>query len=140
MRIVLDTNVIVSGLLWTGAPKHLIEAVLEERVEAFTSVALLDELLNVAARAHLAKKMAGLGFTPVLLMQYYRDIAETVLPATIERVVPGDPADDMLFATAIAAHADIIVSGDRAVRAITRYNQIDVLSPAQALARMESQA
>ena len=136
VRIVLDTNVVLSGVLWTGVPKRLIEAILEERVEAFTSVPLLEELLNVAGRAHLAKKMAELRLTPALLLERYRDITEIVLPGPIERVVASDPADDLLIATAIAAHAEIIVSGDRAVLAIANYAGIDILSPAQAITRI----
>ena len=136
MRIVLDTNVVVSGVLWTNAPRRLIEAILDAQVEAFTSLALLEELLEVAGRHHLAKRMAEHPFTPAALVDYYRSITEIVTPTPIGRVVPNDPDDDLLIATAIAARAQLIVSGDRAVLSVATHRGIDIVSPAQAIARI----
>ena len=54
MRLVIDTNTVVSGLLWNNAPFHLIQAALRGRVDLFTSRALLLELEDVLPRRKFA--------------------------------------------------------------------------------------
>jgi putative PIN family toxin of toxin-antitoxin system len=55
MRLVLDTNVVVSAILWQGVPGRLLEMAGEKQVRLFTSLALLDELADVLNRKKLAK-------------------------------------------------------------------------------------
>ena len=50
MRLVLDTNIVVSGLLWGGVPRQLLELGRDGQITFFTSSALLDELVNVLER------------------------------------------------------------------------------------------
>ena len=59
MRLVLDTNVVVSALLWGGEPRLLLQAGREKRVELFTSTALLAELSEVLERPKFAMKIAA---------------------------------------------------------------------------------
>ena len=54
VRLVLDTNTVVSGLLWDNAPSKLLDAALEGRVALFTTHALLFELADVLPRAKFA--------------------------------------------------------------------------------------
>jgi predicted nucleic acid-binding protein len=63
MRLVLDTNVVASGLLWNGTPARLIEAAQADEIEVFTSRVLLAELTRILRRAKFAKAIAagGLG-------------------------------------------------------------------------------
>lgn len=58
MRVVLDTNVVVSGLIWGGQPYQLLRAATDGEVELFTSPLLLDELREVLAREHLVSRLA----------------------------------------------------------------------------------
>ena len=68
------------------------------------------------------------------------DIVELVTPGPIERIVPNDPADDVLVATALAATADLIVSGDRNVLAVGSYRGVDILSVHNALSHIADAA
>jgi putative PIN family toxin of toxin-antitoxin system len=57
MRAVLDTNVVVSALIWGGTPFGLLEAATDGRVDLATSPALLTELAAVLERPHLNKRL-----------------------------------------------------------------------------------
>ena len=62
LRLMLDTNVVVAGLLWNGPPRRLIEWAIEgEAVELFSSPVLLDELAHTLGYAKFAARMAGFG-------------------------------------------------------------------------------
>lgn len=138
VRIVLDTNVVVSGLLWSGSPSRLLEALRAGQASAFTSSALLDELADVLTREHLAPIFAKHNTTAELLVQGYTLLATAVPLATIQAVVVADPDDDVVIATAVAAHADLIVSGDRKVLALKHHQGIPILTPAECLRRIGS--
>ena len=60
MRLVLDTNVVVAGLLWHGAPRRLIDAAIDgEIVTLYSSPVLIGELANTLAYAKFAKRIAN---------------------------------------------------------------------------------
>ena len=61
MRLVLDTNVVASGLLWNGAPARLLDAAQTGELELFTSTRLLAELAGILTRAKFAKALAVAG-------------------------------------------------------------------------------
>lgn len=51
LRLVLDTNVVVAGLLWSGPPRRLLEAAVQGEIELFSSAVLLDELAHTLGYA-----------------------------------------------------------------------------------------
>jgi putative PIN family toxin of toxin-antitoxin system len=62
VRIVLDTNIVLSALLWQGTPYHLLAAIREQPgVQLYSSPVLLDELADVLTRASAAKRLALIG-------------------------------------------------------------------------------
>ena len=66
MRLVVDTNVLVSAFLWQGTPGRLIELAAEKEIELFTSRALLDELAATLAKRKLARYVAASGSSPAI--------------------------------------------------------------------------
>jgi len=130
MKVVLDTNVVVSGLLWTGAPRRILEAADDERIFLFTSRELLEELAYVLHRpkfkAALAKR--GVDFRDVL-GQIVRLSRLVVSKPFAETVIAQDPSDDMVLACAVTAAAEVIVSGDEHLLALKRFRGIPILSP-----------
>lgn len=135
MRLVLDTNTVVSGLLWDRTPSQLIDAGLEERIELFTSQALLLELEDVLPRPKLARRVAASGLSVAQLVARYALLAQSVSPAPIERVSE-DPDDDHVLACAIAAKADLVVSGDSDLLKLGQYHGIPIVTVAEALTRL----
>lgn len=113
MRLVLDTNVVVAGLLWNGPPRRLIEAAARGEVELFGSAALLDELAHTLGYAKFARRIEGFGSSIAALMAQYTALVSLAAPAAAPRVVANDADDDHVIATAVAARAELIVTGDR---------------------------
>lgn len=136
MRIVLDTNVVVSALLWGGTPYRLIQAAVEGAVTLCTSPALLAELRDVLAREPLASRLERQSSSVEEALALYAGLAISVSPQAAPRVIAADPDDDHVVAAAVAAKADLVVSGDRHLRALGAHQGITILTPAQALARL----
>ena len=138
MRVVLDTNVVASALLWGGTPERLIEAAGEGSLECFTSEALIAELAGILDRAKFAAKLRQKNLSTAEIVARYREITETVEAAPVEAARLRDPDDAAVLACALAARAEAIVSGDADLHALGSYQGIPVLSPAECLRRITS--
>lgn len=134
MRVVLDTNVVVSGLIWGGAPYQLLRAATDGEIELFTSPLLLDELRGVLAREHLMSRLAAKS-PPSSVSQavsLYGELAVVVSPLATPKA-SRDPDDDEVLACALAAGADLIVSGDKDLLTLGSFEGIPILTAAQAV-------
>ena len=80
MRLVLDTNVVASGLLWNGTPARLIDAAQSAEIEVFTSRVLLAELTRILRRAKFAKAIAASRLSLDDLVLGYAEISQLVQP------------------------------------------------------------
>jgi len=133
MRIVVDTNTAISGLLWPGQPRRLIDLVRARTHTLCVSVALLAELAEVIARPKFAQRLQAAGVSAAALVQDYSRLAEIVEPAPLPEPVSRDPDDDVVLATALAARAVLIVSGDRDLLDLGTFSDIRILNAAEAL-------
>jgi putative PIN family toxin of toxin-antitoxin system len=111
VRLVIDTNILISALLvGSSLPAHLIALWREGRFDLLTSADQLDELMRVTRypriRERLAPQLAG------RLINELRDIAVVVKNLPVGTVSP-DPFDNYLLATAAASSADFLVTGDK---------------------------
>jgi len=135
VRVVLDTNVVASALLWGGTPERLIELAGKGSLECFTSEALLAELTGILGRAKFAAKLRQKNLSAAEIVARYREIAETVEAAPIEEAALRDPDDAAVLACALTVRAEAIISGDDDLHAFGSYQGIPVLSPADCLRR-----
>ncbi len=138
MRIVLDTNIVLSALLWQGTPHHLLAAIRQQPgVQLYSSTALLEELADVLTRASAAKRLALIGKSAREVLADYVEAIELAEPTTVPRVVAGDADDDQVIAAAVASRADLIVSGDRKhLLPIGSHQGIAIVEAAEALRRL----
>lgn len=132
MRLVLDTNVVASGMLWGGSPKLLLQARREKRVELYTSMPLLAELTDILSRRKFEKKIAASALAVDQLVDHYAELAQVVRPTDIPRIAP-DPDDDVVIGTALAAKADLLVTGDRMLLSVSEYQGVRIVGVAEAL-------
>jgi putative PIN family toxin of toxin-antitoxin system len=135
MRIVCDTNVLVSGLLFGGNCRLIIALVSEGRVDGFTSSALLAELEGVLLRPKFC-----LGASQVeAIIDLVRQTFLSVAPLDAVMAVPDDPDDDTVLEVAVAAAADIVVSGDDHLLRLGEFQGIRIVSPACMIEEMRGQ-
>lgn len=136
MRLVLDTNVVVSALLWGGVPYKLLQAAVAGEAELYTSAVLLDELRGILVRPHLAKRLIGQRRSVEQAVESYARLCHSVQPLHTPRVVLHDPDDDHVVAAAIEAQAHLIVSGDKHLLQLKDSINIPVLKAQDALLRI----
>ena len=133
MRLVLDTNVVASGLLWAGGPPaKLIAAAQAGEVELTTSKTLLAELARILARKKFARAVTTSTLSIDDLVLGYAELTTIVTPAIITATSP-DPDDDHVLACAIAAQADFIVSGDPDLLNLKQFHGMQIVTPAAAV-------
>ncbi|WP_332743602.1 putative toxin-antitoxin system toxin component, PIN family [Hydrogenophaga sp.] len=137
MRVVLDTNLLVSAVISPGVPRQLLDAARTGAFEPCTSEVLLAELQEVLQRSHLSKRLEQAGVNAEALVQDLRAIFLVVAPEAVPRVVPSDPDDDHVLAAALAAGADLIASGDRRdLLPMGNYEGIPIVTARDALQRI----
>ena len=136
MRVVADTNVVVSGLLWQGPSRQLLNAARQGTLELFTSGALLAELEEVLQREKFIQRLTAAQVLPRDLVTGFAALATIVQPAHVARVVIRDPDDDEVIACAVTAAAANIVSGDRDLLALKRHHEIEIVRVAEFIARI----
>jgi putative PIN family toxin of toxin-antitoxin system len=133
MRLVLDTNVAVSALLWNGPPFELVRAARNSDVVFFSSLTLVHELGRVIGRAKFARNVAKAEFTHGELVDRYLGMVLIVESASIPPTILEDPDDDEVLACAVAAHADAIVSGDSHLLKLGTFQGIPIVTVTRAL-------
>ena len=107
-------NIVVTKLLWNRPPRRLIEwAIAGEAVEIFSFPVLLDELAHTLGYSKFAARIESFGTSIAALVAQYTALVSRVMPASAPRVVVNDADDDHAIAAAVAARAELIVTGDR---------------------------
>jgi len=125
VKVVLDTNVLISGIYFGGLPGKILEAWGARRFQLLVSTEILQEYLNVAER--LADRYAGVEYESILGLIIQN--AELVQPSDLPEPVSTDPDDDKFLACALAGGSTTIVSGDSDLINVSGYCGIKVLTP-----------
>lgn len=128
MRLVPDANIVISGLLWRGNPRRVLDAARDCIVELYTSPVLLEELREVLSREKFAERLEAAGVTVQELVEGYSALATTIEAEPIESVIVRDPDDDAVIACALSAKAEIIVSGDDDLLDLKEHRGIRILT------------
>ena len=137
MRVVADTNIVVSGLMWRGNPRRILDAARAGDIKLFTTATLLAELEDVLGREKFAGRLSSAGVTPHDLVLGYAALATVIEPAEIVPVILADPDDDAVIACAAAARCQVIVSGDSHLLNLKQYQDIRVFTAAELVAEIQ---
>jgi len=137
MRIVADTNIIVSGFLFGGVPLRVLNAGKIGIIELCTSQALLDEFAEVIERPHFDRKFDETGISRRRMVSDYAAISTVVTTATLGEQVSRDPDDDEVIACAVAADCEFIVTGDHDLLVLEEYRNIKIMTAAEFLLELE---
>lgn len=130
MRVLLDTNVIISAILFGGIPRQTLEAVLIGDLELVTSPALLTELESI-----LVRKFEFRGTAAASVRSEMESIAELVEPEEIPTILRDVP-DNEVLAAADEGRVNFIVTGDKEMLALGRHGAIEIVSPRALMDRL----
>lgn len=139
MRIVLDTNVIVSRFLSpAGTPAKVLDL---WKKKGYFDVVVSEEILQEYARALTYSHIQARHQIPSREIETYihtfSDIAILVVPTERITIVKDDPDDNTFIACALAGNAEYIISGDRDLLRVRAYNGVRILTPAAFLTLIE---
>jgi putative PIN family toxin of toxin-antitoxin system len=132
-RIVLDTNVLISAIVFGGKPRRVLDLVISGLVDCSLSIAILDELKDVLQRPKF-------GFSPALCFQIIEElhgVCDIISPTISVDVIRSDPDDNRVLECAVEAQANFIVSGDPHLLNLGKFKEIRILSPADYLKEFE---
>jgi len=138
VRAVIDTNVLLAGLLWRGPPHALPEHVRAGTVCLVSSPALLAELADVIGRAKFDAILTRTNTSRERSLAEVRRLAEVIEPPPLPQPVCRDPDDDVVLALAIAAKVELIVSGDNDLLSLGSFEGIPIITPAEAIKRISA--
>jgi putative PIN family toxin of toxin-antitoxin system len=125
MKIVLDTNVFISGIFFAGPPSQILKAWKDQHFQIVFSRQILDECQRVAAG--LSSKFPTVNILPIIeLVTIFGYLVDAPV---FDMSVCEDPDDDKFLECALAGQCKIIISGDRHLLKLTGYKGIAVLSP-----------
>ena len=129
MRLVLDVNVWISGLLWGGSPRQIVNLAKSGKITIFVSEPILSELAEVLVRAKFQARMRSLDITADDLLNIAQQLSENCVPVSVNIPQLRDPDDAVILGTAIAAKAMLIVSGDLDLLVLKEFAYIPILTP-----------
>jgi putative PIN family toxin of toxin-antitoxin system len=129
-RVVIDTNVIVSALLFGGVPSKLVPLWKNGDIRPLASKEVIDEYLKVLAYPKFELSEGEINFILYHEILLYFEAVETE-PGPV--IIPDDPSDDKFIRCTEAGKARIIISGDDHLLALKFYRGIKILTPSQFL-------
>lgn len=129
MRVVIDTNVLVSGVFFGGLAKKVLETWRDRRFELLVFLEILDEYRRVGEQ--LEARFPGVTLAPFLALVAVH--AKIMQAPSLTKSMCDDPDDDTFFACAVAARCDFIVSGDKGLLAASGSRGVRVVTPGEFL-------
>ena len=125
MRVILDTNVFVSGVFFRGPPYEILEAWRDGKVQLVVSPEILEEYQRVGKI--LAKQFPKVDLGPIIDLLAVK--AKLVLPPPLPEPVCADPDDDKFLACALASKTKFVVSGGKHLLDVSDYRGITIVRP-----------
>jgi putative PIN family toxin of toxin-antitoxin system len=139
MRVVVDTNVAVSGLLWPGPPNHILKWARESVLEVLACDQTTDELRRVLQYKRFAQRLSMLETTAPEVFTYFLNLVVFVpTPERIPKLIVEDLFDNLFLALAFHNNASLIISGDHHLLDLREYERIQIVTPSQACQVIET--
>jgi len=125
VKVILDTNVFISGIFFGGPPGKILQGWRDGRFTLVLSPAILEEYQRVAEA--LSKKYPPVDLTQLLELIVVE--ADMIQAEPLKEPVSADPDDDMFIACALSSGARLIISGDKHLHDVDGFNGIEVMKP-----------
>lgn len=127
IKTVLDTNVVISAVIFGGKPRRVLNLAIEGKISLFFSEPMFEEIREILG----GRKFR---FTAPQLLAVERELealSDTIYPDKSIKIVKDDPDDDVFIECALAAEADYIVSGDKHLLDLKNYGNIKIVNAAE---------
>ncbi len=128
-HIVLDTNVLISALLFGGLPAEILDVIVARVVQCSLSPSILDELKDVLQRP----KFGFSSQQAIAIVEELSTLCTIVSPSERINIVTADPDDNRILECALEARAEIVVSGDAHLLELAVHEGIRILNPSEFL-------
>ena len=131
-KVVLDTNVLISGILFGGNPRQILELVIQGKIDAYISTAIFTEFKEVLLRPKF-----GLTHKECFsIAKEIEDIFCFVFPQITVDLFRDDPDDNIILECALAADVKYIITGDPHLLNLESFEKIKIISPAAFVAEL----
>lgn len=134
MRVVADTNTLISAFLWQGTPEKFFVLAQKKRITLCATNETLSEFKEVLSYPKFKNRLASIGKTPEAIIDEFLAIVRYYPSKRLPTPqILQDPSDDAFLACALSAKASFIISGDRHLLDIKKFQGIPIVTPAQFL-------
>ena len=131
MKIILDTNVLISGIFFKGPPYQILKMWRDGEVDLISSEEIFQEYLSVCERLH--EKYPIIDFKEIIDLIAIN--AHFYEQKNINQQITADPDDDKFITCALAAGVKLIISGDKHLLDVNGYQEIQVITPAEFISK-----
>jgi putative PIN family toxin of toxin-antitoxin system len=133
MRVVIDTNVAVSGLLWNGPPNQILRWARQGVLKVLACEETTAELRRVLQYGRFAQRLATLETSPAEVFAYFMNLILFVpTPEFVPNQIIEDPFDNLFLELGSKNKAHLIISGDKHLLDLKEYNHIQIVTPSEA--------
>ncbi|MBI2267845.1 MAG: putative toxin-antitoxin system toxin component, PIN family [Candidatus Blackburnbacteria bacterium] len=131
-RVVLDTNIIISAVVFGGIPRKIIQLQAQKKIKVFISPAIMEELSRVLVnKFHYSRERLA------ELQERLEKSTTSVIPSKQVKAIKGDEVDNRILEAAVEADADYIISGDKKhILPLKKFGRSKIVTPTQLLAAL----
>ena len=127
--VVLDTNVLISALVFGGKPRKVLDRIIKGQLKMAVSKEILDEMEGVLT----SRKFQYSRQISHSIRNALEEVADLITPQKTVKAIKNDPDDNRILECALAAGADIIISGNRHLLELKQYRGINIITPSDFL-------
>lgn len=125
MNVILDTNVFISGIFFSGPPSEILAFWQNGKIELILSLQILTEYQEVALR--ISNQYPLIDINPIIELVILKGI---IIPSpSIQTEICRDPDDEKFISCAVISDTGIIISGDKDLLELSGYKGIQILKP-----------
>ena len=125
MKVIIDTNVFISGVFWSGSPSKILQLWKNGKIQLVLSNEILEEYQRVVNE--ISEKFSNIDIAEIMALLVEKSIICNSKP--FEKQICTDPNDDMFLECAVSNQIKYIISGDKNLLKTSGYNNITVLKP-----------
>lgn len=138
MRVVLDTNVIISAFLWQKSLKPIYSAVRQGKITPCFNQATWQELQRALLYKKLAEQLAKVNIKPEDITKLLVSRSRFSISRSKTTVIKDDPSDNYFIDCVLSSRASLVVSGDRHLLQLKKFRGVEVVSPKDFLAILKN--